>query len=127
MSQADDSTRATRQGEDATRTVDRVHREKPAGSTGTEPHAPTSDALRTAIDSGAGSDKTAGADPAAAPLGTDDEAGGTSPTQAQVSESLRHEVRPVAEPDRDRGSRRVLTLSAVALVVVVLLLLLLFR
>ncbi len=43
----------------------------------------TSDALRTAIDRGAGSDKVRFPDPAAAPLGTDDEAAGTPPTTEQ--------------------------------------------
>ena len=42
--------------------------------------APTADQLRSRIDSGGMRDKTDHFDPAAAPLGTDDEAAGTRPT-----------------------------------------------
>ncbi len=42
--------------------------------------APTTDQLRHAIDSGATGEKVPFPDPAAAPLGTDAEAGGTPPT-----------------------------------------------
>lgn len=41
--------------------------------------------LRRAIDSGETGDKVAFPDPAAAPLGTDEEAGGKPPTAAEVS------------------------------------------
>ena len=41
-----------------------------------EPRRPTSDRLRKEIDSGRTKDKVDHSDPAAAPLGTDDEAGG---------------------------------------------------
>lgn len=47
---------------------------------GKKPAAPTSDAIRAAIDAGKGSDKVAFPDPAAVPFGTDDEAGGHPPT-----------------------------------------------
>jgi hypothetical protein len=50
------------------------------------------DQLRAEIDSGRSGDKIAASDPAAAPLGTDDEAGGTPPTRDQVAMAHRHEV-----------------------------------
>jgi hypothetical protein len=60
--------------------------------------------LRADIDSGRTGDKVPGADPAAAPLGTDEEAGGT-PTapeaiaQARQQETARpHETRPRRGP-----------------------------
>ncbi len=43
------------------------------------------DQVRHRIDSGATGDKVAGSDPAAAPLGTDDEAGG-APSQPRATE-----------------------------------------
>ena len=46
--------------------------------------APTSDRLRKDIDRGRAGDKTDYPDPAAAPLGTDDEAGGNPPTEEQL-------------------------------------------
>ena len=49
-----------------------------------EPHPQTVDRLRADIDRGLTGDKVAGCDPAAAPLGTDAEAGGAPPTRAEV-------------------------------------------
>ena len=48
-----------------------------------EPHTATSSQLKDDIDSGRSGDKVAFPDPAAAPLGTDEEAGGT-PTNPQL-------------------------------------------
>ena len=45
--------------------------------------APTTDQIRADIDSGATGEKVGFPDPAAAPLGTDAEAGGTPPTAAE--------------------------------------------
>lgn len=45
--------------------------------------APTTDQLRDRIDSGRTGEKVAFPDPAAAPLGTDAEAGGAPPTEAE--------------------------------------------
>ena len=45
--------------------------------------APTTDQIRHTIDSGATGEKVGHPDPAAAPLGTDAEAGGSSPTPAE--------------------------------------------
>ena len=44
---------------------------------------PTTDQIRDAIDSGKTGEKVAHSDPAAAPLGTDVEAGGNTPTRAE--------------------------------------------
>jgi hypothetical protein len=43
------------------------------------------DQLRHAIDKGAAGDKVRSGDPAAAPLGTDAEAGGTSPSPREIA------------------------------------------
>ena len=53
---------------------------------------PTVDQLRKEIDRGQTADKTPGVDPAAAPLGTDDEAGGNPPTAEQ--RAMEAEARP---------------------------------
>jgi hypothetical protein len=61
--------------------------------------APTAAQLRDDIDSGRTGDKVAHSDPAAAPLGTDDEAAGSPPTAGQVSQARRHEAgRDVRDP-----------------------------
>jgi hypothetical protein len=49
--------------------------------------------LRDAIDRGRTGSKVPFPDPAAAPLGTDDEAAGTPPTTEQATLALRNEVR----------------------------------
>lgn len=54
--------------------------------------APNSAQLKDAIDRGKTGDKAAGFDPAAAPLGTDDEAGGASPSRQEIEQALRHET-----------------------------------
>jgi hypothetical protein len=53
---------------------------------------PTTDRLRHDIASGQGGDKVAFPDPAAAPLGTDDEAGGHPPSPGSVAMARRHEI-----------------------------------
>lgn len=53
---------------------------------------PTAAQLRDDIDSGRTMDKVAHPDPAAAPLGTDDEAGGNPPTSEQLEEARRLEL-----------------------------------
>ncbi|MEC7760908.1 MAG: hypothetical protein VX874_03220 [Pseudomonadota bacterium] len=53
--------------------------------------------LRDRIDQGATADKVDHPDPAAAPLGTDAEAGGAPPTRAQVAQAMRDEVAHGAE------------------------------
>jgi hypothetical protein len=54
--------------------------------------AETTEQLRIAIDRGYSGDKVDAADPAAAPLGTDDEAGGTPNTKEQVRLASKHEL-----------------------------------
>jgi hypothetical protein len=57
------------------------------------------DQLRRRIDTGRGGDKVAHPDPAAAPLGTDDEAAGQPATRDQVAHASRQETRrPPAAP-----------------------------
>lgn len=57
-----------------------------------KPH-PTSDQIRAAIDSGRTGGKVNALDPAAAPLGTDAEAGGTPPTPEERMQTFVDEVR----------------------------------
>jgi len=59
---------------------------------------PTSDALRKAIDEGRTGDKFGFPDPAAAPLGTDAEAGGTPPTQRDLARESARIGRPRMKP-----------------------------
>jgi hypothetical protein len=63
--------------------------------------AMTSDQLRSAIDQGAGADKVRHPDPAAAPLGTDDEAAGTPPTPEQRRMAAAQEIRTAPAPAAD--------------------------
>jgi hypothetical protein len=64
----------------------------------------TTEQLRIAIDQGQASSKVDATDPAAAPLGTDDEAGGTPNTAAQVRLAATHEVRATPISKRQRSS-----------------------
>lgn len=65
----------------------------------------TTEQLRIAIDQGTAGDKVDVTDPAAAPLGTDDEAGGSPNTAAQVRLAAAHEVcaRPSSARQRTSG------------------------
>ena len=56
------------------------------------PVAPTSAKLKHDINRGRGGDKIVAIDPAAAPLGTDDEAAGTPPTWLQLTRVHRAEI-----------------------------------
>jgi hypothetical protein len=84
---------------------------------------PNTEQLRNAIDTGKTGEKVAFPDPAAAPLGTDDEAAGTPPTIDQVRMALTHEYRAPAEPT---GQRRTWIPMVAVLVVVLVGALLLF-
>ncbi len=64
-------------------------REVDEGTTSNGPHAAR---LREEIDRGGSGDKVAFVDPAAAPLGTDDEAAGTTPSSEQVATAMDHEA-----------------------------------
>lgn len=57
------------------------------------------DQLRADIDRGATGEKTPGTDPAAAPLGTDAEAGGAPPTPQEIEMERRSRPKP-AKPDK---------------------------
>ena len=56
------------------------------------PQAPTSAKLKHDIDRGRGGDKVGVIDPAAVPLGTDDEAAGTPPTGPRLTRAYRTEI-----------------------------------
>ena len=62
----------------------------------------TSAELRADIDSGRTGDKIGGADPAAAPLGTDAEAAGAPPLAGEVKEARRQEA--AAKPSATRNA-----------------------
>jgi hypothetical protein len=67
--------------------------------------APTTDQIRSAIDAGKAGDKRAFPDPAAAPLGTDAEAGGAAPSAAERRTAWQAEIedRPDdPQPSQDR-------------------------
>lgn len=70
--------------------------------------APTSDRLRKDIDRGRAGDKTDYPDPAAAPLGTDDEAGGNPPSEEQLRIAREAELRgrPSEREDTSRSVDR---------------------
>lgn len=90
-----------------------------------EPAAPppTADAqrLRDRIDSGRTGDKIPAEDPAAAPLGTDDEAAGTRPA-GRISPTPESGVRwpPGHEKGREAGSARGLGIAVASTLAVVL-------
>jgi hypothetical protein len=67
-------------------------------------HSPTTAQLRHDIDSGRTGDKVAGFDPAAAPLGTDEEAAGTPPSIDAIALARRLEAyRPETWDHRETG------------------------
>jgi hypothetical protein len=75
--------------------------------------APNVDQLRHKIDSGATGDKIDWPDPAAAPLGTDAEAGGTGPTATERRIAFENEVKPKAR-GANGAQDRLIYLSLVA-------------
>lgn len=66
---------------------------------------PNVDQLRYKIDSGATGDKIDWPDPAAAPLGTDAEAGGTGPTATERRIAFENEVKAKARGDAGAKDR----------------------
>ena len=60
--------------------------------------SPTSAQLRHGIASGQAGDKISNIDPAAAPLGTDDETGGNPPTKEQLTMAAAHELQRKPKP-----------------------------
>jgi hypothetical protein len=66
----------------------------------------TSAQLKADIDAGRTGDKLTGFDPAAAPLGTDDEAGGSPPTPHMIAEARLAELsRPIDRRDLSGADR----------------------
>lgn len=77
---------------------------------------PNVEQLRAAIDSGRTGDKVAYPDPAAVPLGADDEAAGTPPSPAAVRSTLANETsrpRPARSHSDHRGLWILIGLMAV--------------
>ena len=64
----------------------------------------TTDRLRFDIDSGRTGDKVAAPDPAAAPLGTDEEAAGTPPSREAIELTRRKEIIRPAEHQKGAGA-----------------------
>jgi hypothetical protein len=91
---------------------------------------PTSDRLRHDIDQGQASDKVSFPDPAMAPLGTDDEAGGTPPSPERIKlardQELGRPVSPAPGPEGPAANPRAgaegggATLAVIALLAVAL-------
>jgi hypothetical protein len=63
----------------------------------------TIERLRADIDGGRTKDKVAGSDPAAVPLGADDEAAGTPPSKEAVQMARANEVSREVKTDDDGG------------------------
>ncbi len=85
--------------------------------------APTTDQLRDDIDSGRTGDKVAAADPAAAPLGTDAEAGGTTPTaQERALAAKQPRLSPSERPHPPSGIAIYLALLLAVAVALILIL-----
>jgi hypothetical protein len=78
---------------------------------------PTADLLRYEIDRGRGGDKVDASDPAVAPLGTDDEAGGSPPTPAQIKQAYAYEIAPGPSSEHVRDSGVVIYMSVVGVLV----------
>lgn len=70
------------------------------------PAPPTTARLRHDIDRGTGGDKVAHPDPAAAPLGTDDEAAGRSPSAERVARAQDQQNWQCGPTDPNRSAHR---------------------
>ena len=86
--------------------------------------APTTDQIRDSIDSGKTGEKVRMPDPAAAPLGTDAEAGGNTPTAQErrldVKSTPRHERAPAHPATGSALYFAAIALIAVAIVLIVM-------
>jgi len=71
------------------------------------PDGPYADKLRHAINTGRTGGKISYPDPAAAPLGTDEEAAGTPLSGAEVDRALRAEIRRPPQPSPENPRRGV--------------------
>jgi hypothetical protein len=78
----------------------------------------TTERLRADIDSGRTGDKVRNSDPAAAPLGTDEEAAGTPVAREAVELARAHEVD--REPDKERKGSALFYMTALAAIMIVL-------
>ncbi|OYU17791.1 MAG: hypothetical protein CFE34_13925 [Rhodobacteraceae bacterium PARR1] len=78
--------------------------DKPTSDSPNPPDVVTADALRHGIDRGGAADKVAFPDPAAAPLGTDDEAAGFPPTREQVRMAAASELGPRPAATEETGA-----------------------
>ena len=67
-----------------------------------DPQPKTADRLRADIDRGLTGEKVPGSDPAAAPMGTDAEAGGAPPTRPEIELEARSRPTPATEKPRGR-------------------------
>jgi hypothetical protein len=93
-----------------------MNNRKTRGETDSEDGPDNVSRLRDAIDHGRTGDKVEAEDPATAPLGTDDEAGGHA-LRAEHFEVLKAQQQP-ASPRRDRTATPILALAVVVLLVV---------
>ena len=82
---------------------------------------PTTAKLKHDINRDRGGDKVDAIDPAAAPLGTDEEAAGTPPSPQAIKQAHAHEIgaKPVSSERNDSNHGVVIYLAAVAAVVLV--------
>ena len=80
----------------------------------------TTERLRADIDGGRTGDKVAGSDPAAAPLGTDDEAAGTPPRPEDVAVARTHELKHGGRQSDENGSSVLLYMMILSAVMLVL-------
>jgi hypothetical protein len=80
---------------------------------------PTADRLRYEIDRGRGGDKVDASDPAVAPLGTDDEAGGWPPTPAQIKQAYAYEIAPGPSSEKVEDSGVLIYMAVVGSLVTV--------
>ena len=78
----------------------------------------TTERLRADIDSGITHDKVRGSDPAAAPLGADEEAAGTPVSREAVQLARSHEVEATPREEKERSP--LLYMSVLALVMILL-------
>jgi hypothetical protein len=85
--------------------------------------APSADKLRAEIDAGRTGDKVAFPDPAAAPLGTDEEAAGTPPTPEHLDIAFAQEPRRPTRHRYRNGGRIAIVLIAIAFIATIALLL----
>gem|GEM_PF-1039288 len=91
-----------------------------------KPRADTTEQLRADIDSGRTGDKVRVSDPAAAPLGTDEEAAGTPPDGATIRQARRQETaRSPANTDTRRRSIRHYQIGGVVVVLAIIVVLIL--